>query len=94
MQMACFIQWGCNSSETGISYACHKCFEWKVFQCLKKNQEWPWVYHDTNLKDGQPYADVRYREDADNLTLIDVANDFVSGNSDRLSQFGHSTVNI
>ena len=45
-------------------------------------------------KGEQPYADVRYKEDADNLNLIDVANDFVTGNSHRLSKFGHSTVNI
>ena len=33
----CFIQWDCNSfSETDIRYACHKCFEWKVLQCLKE----------------------------------------------------------
>ena len=35
-------------------------------------------------KGEQPYADVRYKEDADNLNLIDVANDFVTGNSHRL----------
>ena len=48
----------------------------------------------THKKDEQPYADVRYKEDADNLNLIDVANDFVTGDSHRLSKFGHSTVNI
>ena len=31
-----------------------------------------------------------YKEDADNLNLIDVANDFYgTGNSHRLSKFGH-----
>ena len=30
-----------------------------------------------------------YKEDARNLNLIDVANDFYTGNSHRLSKFGH-----
>ena len=29
------------------------------------------------------------KEDADNLNLIDLANDFYTGVSDRLSKFGH-----
>ena len=30
-----------------------------------------------------------YKEEADNLNLIDAANDFYSGISHRLSKFGH-----
>lgn len=30
-----------------------------------------------------------YKEDADNLNLIDVANELVTGNPHRLSKFGH-----
>ena len=30
-----------------------------------------------------------YKENADNLNLFDVTNDFYTGNSHRLSKFGH-----
>ena len=43
----------------------------------------------TQRKDEQPYADVPQYADADNLNMIDVANDFFTGNSHRLSNFGH-----
>ena len=48
--------------------------EWKVFQCLKKNQELSQVYYDAKK---------------DELSYADVANDFYTGNSHRLSKIGN-----
>ena len=48
--------------------------EWKVFQCLQKNQELSQVYSDAKK---------------DELSYADVANDFYTGNSHRLSEIGH-----